>query len=107
MVKRIIHPNVGGGVSVVICHDADDNPLSDLSLEEIAKSVVPLRVPFRFVNSSEIPPDRDNRAGWSADFSTPDGLGEAVPFKTEMSRPDRKSDFMPGAIFLRPKGSSL
>ena len=99
MTERIIYPNDEGGIHVVIGNDAvADRP----SLEEIAKSVVPSGVPYRFVETTEIPTDRENRAAWAADFSAPDGFGEAAPLADEPAPPAPESTFTPGTIYLRP-----
>lgn len=74
MVQRIIYPN-GTGVSVLICHDANGNPFTELPITEIARKDVPAGVPYRIVDEADIPSDRSARDQWSADFSAPDGHG--------------------------------
>lgn len=74
MVERIIYPN-GGGVAVLICHDAGGAPLCDLPIGEIARKDVPAGVPYRIINDTDLPADRSQRELWTADFSEPDGYG--------------------------------
>ena len=74
MVQRIIYP-AGDGISVLICHDANGKPLSDMPIAEIARKDVPAGVPFRIVDDTDIPADRTERDQWTADFSAPDGYG--------------------------------
>ena len=66
--NRIIYPTTEG-ISVIIPADAS------LPLSYIAAKDVPTGVPFRLVDSADIPADRTDRAAWTADFSTPDGYG--------------------------------
>lgn len=74
MVQRIIYPH-DGGVAVLICHDADGEPLQDLPIAEIARKDVPATVPYRIVDEADLPADRSQRELWTADFSEPDGYG--------------------------------
>jgi hypothetical protein len=66
--QRIIYPN-GTGVSVIIPADCG------LTIEQIAVKDVPPGVPYRIVDTIEIPTDRSQRSLWTADFITPDGYG--------------------------------
>ncbi|GAA2888211.1 hypothetical protein GGQ99_004809 [Aminobacter niigataensis] len=75
MVQRIIYPNDSGGIVVLICHRADGTPLTNLPLSDVARKDVPVGVPYRFVDESEIPIDRSQRDLWTADFSEPEGHG--------------------------------
>lgn len=50
-------------------------PNCELSLEEICVKDVPTGVPYRIVDSSELPADREFRDAWEADFTNPDGYG--------------------------------
>lgn len=74
MVERIIYPN-GDGVIVLICHNANGEPLCDLPISEIARKDVPAGVPYRIVDEADLPADRSQRELWTADFSEPDGYG--------------------------------
>lgn len=69
MDKRIIHPNGNGGISIITPAPCD------LTIDEIAKKDTPDGVPYRIINSSDIPDDRSTRDAWEADFSKPDGYG--------------------------------
>lgn len=64
MNQRIIFPNDEGGVSILI-------PATEcgLTIEEIAAKDVPAGKPYKIVNVSEIPSDREFRGAWEADFS--------------------------------------
>lgn len=64
---RIIYPNESG-ICVII-------PTGSLSIEEVARKDVPSGVPFKFLDASDVPADRAQRAAWEADFSNPDGYG--------------------------------
>ena len=50
-------------------------PNCGLSLEEICVKDVPTGVPYRIIDSSELPADREFRNAWEADFTNPDGYG--------------------------------
>ena len=49
-----------------------------LTVDEVAKAALPVGVPYLIVDSSEIPEDPTYRDAWTADFSSPDGYGEAA-----------------------------
>ena len=59
MEKRIIYPTEDGGVAIII--PALD---SGLTVEEIAGKDVPLGIPFKIVDVSDIPEDRTFRNAW-------------------------------------------
>jgi len=50
-------------------------PNCELSLEEICVKDVPTGVPYRIIDSSELPADKEFRNEWEADFTNPDGYG--------------------------------
>jgi hypothetical protein len=50
-------------------------PNCELSLEEVCVKDVPTGVPYRIIDSSELPADREFRDAWEADFTNPDGYG--------------------------------
>jgi len=50
-------------------------PNCELSLEEICVKDAPTGVPYRIIDSSELPADREFRDAWEADFTNPDGYG--------------------------------
>jgi hypothetical protein len=64
MNSRIIYPNDDGGVSIVI-----PAPECGLTIEEIATRSVPKGKPYRIVDASDIPTDREFRNAWTADFT--------------------------------------
>lgn len=68
--QRIIHPTDDGFLAVII-----PAPDCGLSIEEIARKDVPAGVPYKFITTDDLPPDRDFRGAWEADFSDPDGYG--------------------------------
>ena len=65
--KRIIYPTADG-IAVII-------PTGELPIEEVAAKDVPAGTPYRFIDSDDLPRDRDFRAAWDADFTDPDGYG--------------------------------
>jgi len=67
--KLAIFPNETT-ISVVV-----PAPNCELSLEEICVKDVPTGVPYRIIDSSELPADREFRNAWEADFTNPDGYG--------------------------------
>ena len=58
-VKRIIYPNDDGGISVII-------PAVSV---ELAMKDIPSGKPYRIVDVSDIPTDREFRNAWTADFT--------------------------------------
>jgi hypothetical protein len=50
-------------------------PNCELSLEEICVKDVPTGVPYRIIDSNDLPADREFRNAWEADFTNPDGYG--------------------------------
>ena len=67
MNQAIIYPNDNGSVALVI-------PALECSLtiEEIAAKDVPTGKPYKIVNASDIPTDREFRNSWTADFTGAD-----------------------------------
>lgn len=70
MNKRIIYPADDGGVAVVI-------PAAErgLSIEEIAAKDVPVGRPYKIIDASDLPADREFRHAWTVDIEEPDGVG--------------------------------
>ena len=68
--QRIIYPNDDGGVSIVC-----PSPSTRYTMEELAIKDVPTGLPYRIINTSDIPTDRTIRDAWEADFTEPDGYG--------------------------------
>ena len=70
MEKRIIYQNDTGGVAVLIPADCG------LTIEEIAAKDVPTGKPYKIVDASEIPTDRQWRDYWTVDEADlTDGVG--------------------------------
>ena len=70
---KIIYKNESGGVSIIT---PTDEALSFMSIDEIAKKVVPTGLPYKIVEDSEVPTDRTFRDAWVVDEATlTDGVG--------------------------------
>ena len=70
MEKRIIYQNDTGGVAVLIPADCG------LTIEQIAAKDVPTGKPYKIVDASEIPTDRQWRDEWTVDEADlTDGVG--------------------------------
>ena len=68
--KRIIYQNDTGGVAVLIPADCG------LKIEQIAAKDVPTGKPYKIVDVSEIPNDREWRNEWTVDEADlTDGVG--------------------------------
>jgi len=59
--NRIIYPNDDGGVSILI---PTPEALETMTIEEIAAKDVPAGKPFKIVDVSDIPSNRDFRNAW-------------------------------------------
>tara|TARA_R110000868_G_scaffold376148_5_gene640935 strand:+ start:1750 stop:2040 length:291 start_codon:yes stop_codon:yes gene_type:complete len=70
MNKRIIYPTPEGGVAVLIPAIG-----SGLTLEQIAAKDVPYGIPYKIIDTVDIPNDRSFREAWAADIAEPDGVG--------------------------------
>jgi hypothetical protein len=66
--KKVIHPNEFGGVTLIAPSDGWD-------VEVVARKDVPAGVPYKIVNSEDLPQDHQFFNAWEADFSNPDGYG--------------------------------
>lgn len=62
--KRIIYPTETG-IAVIVPAESAEAALKD----------VPAGVPYKIVDTADIPTDRTFRAAWEADFTNPDGIG--------------------------------
>ena len=70
MDQRIIYGNDTGGVSIIVPCDCG------LTIEEIAAKDVPTGVPYKIVDVSDIPADRQWRNQWTVDEADlTDGVG--------------------------------
>lgn len=84
---RIIWPQPGGPIAVMTPLNIrplvgdDGQPLESMrdALLRHARQKVPAGTPFRIVPAADIPTNRAWRQAWTADFSAPDGVGEAAP----------------------------
>lgn len=71
--NRIIYKNNDNTISVVI---PSIEALALYSVEEIAIKDVPNGLPYKIVDISDVPSDRDNRDLWIwNEHVTPDGVG--------------------------------
>ena len=61
MTKRIIYQSTDGGVSIIIPADCG------LTVEQIAAKDVPTGSPYKIVDVTDIPADRQWRDDWSVD----------------------------------------
>lgn len=59
MNSRILFPNDDGGISIIIPADSIEAAMKD----------IPSGKPYRIVDVSDIPTDREFRDAWSADFT--------------------------------------
>jgi hypothetical protein len=57
MPKRIIYPNADGGVAIII-------PTGELPIEEVARKDVPAGVPYKIIDTADVPTDRTFRNAW-------------------------------------------
>lgn len=65
---KIIYPTDTG---IAVIHPC----ACGLSVEDIAQKDVPTGKPYLIVDDDVIPSDRTLRDAWTADFSSPDGVG--------------------------------
>lgn len=63
MDKRIIYQNENGGVAIIVPCDCG------LTIEEIAAKDVPTGAPYKIVDVSDIPTDRQWRNEWTVDVA--------------------------------------
>ena len=66
--KVILYQDNGGLCSVHPCE-------CGIPVEEIARKDVPAGKPFLIVDVADLPTDPQYRDAWTADFTTPDGVG--------------------------------
>lgn len=72
--KRVVHINEEtGGIIIGI---PTDEALEKLSIEELAPLIVPEGKPYKIIDVSDLPPDREFRNAWEIDESElTDGIG--------------------------------
>lgn len=68
MSKVIIYPIEDGKIAILW-------PSPNYPVEEVAKKDVPVGLPYRIIDSSDLPQDGAFRSAWTADFSVYDGIG--------------------------------
>jgi hypothetical protein len=66
MTQCIVY-KLGDGVAVI-------NPAEGVLVNDLI-GLVPTGVPYLIMNISSLPPTREDRDAWTADFSNPDGFG--------------------------------
>jgi len=66
--KQIIYPNEFGGVALI-------TPAEGWDVKVVARKDVPNGLPYKIVNSEDLPQDHDFFNAWEYDFSNPDGYG--------------------------------
>lgn len=66
--KQVIYPNEFGGVALM-------TPAEGWTAEFVARKDVPIGVPYKIVDSENLPQDHTFFNAWQADFSNPDGHG--------------------------------
>lgn len=73
MMKVVIFQKKTGGVGLM-----SFNPKYVPDIKVGAKKYVPLGQPFKIVEDTDLPADQTFFDAWEADFSKPDGIGEAA-----------------------------
>lgn len=68
MAQVIIYPQANNVVTAVYSTGV-------LPIEEVCRKDVPAGVPYKIVDSADLPTDMTFRDAWEADFSNPDGVG--------------------------------
>ena len=66
--KQVIYPNEFGGVALM-------TPAEGWTAEVVARKDVPAGIPYKIVDSEDLPQDHTFFNAWEADFSNPDGHG--------------------------------
>ena len=66
--KRIIFQTIEDGIAIIV-------PTGKLPIEEVARKDVPAGVPYKIIDTDDVPSDRTFRNAWEADMTNPDGHG--------------------------------
>ncbi len=66
--KRIIYTTPDGGVAILI-------PSYELPIEEVARKDVPSGMPYKIIDTADVPSDRTFRGAWESDMTDVDGYG--------------------------------
>ena len=69
MTQRIIY-QTPEGVAILI-----PAPECEIPLKEVARKDVPAGVPYKIIDTVDVPSDRTFRDAWEADITEPDGYG--------------------------------
>lgn len=69
MTKKIIYATSEGGVAVI-------HPTGELPIGVAARKDVPQGVPYKIMDTEDVPSDRTFRAAWESVIDTPDGTGD-------------------------------
>lgn len=73
MTQRIIYKNAAGGVSIII---PSQEAVAKYGIAAIAAKDVPAGMPYKIVDTSDVPTDREYRALWVVDEAMlTDGVG--------------------------------
>ena len=83
--KRIIYTNEEGGLSIII-------PSGELPLEDVALKDVPKGIPFKIIDTADVPSDRVFRDAWEADTSDFDGIGMGYDDWAKMKSQESQND---------------
>jgi hypothetical protein len=69
MTQLIIYPQENGSITVLY-------PTGELPIEEVCRKDVPTGVPYKLIDSSDLPEQYNEFFNaWEADFTNPDGTG--------------------------------
>ena len=71
MNSRIIYSTSEGVAIIAPTAEA----LETHSIEAIAAKDVPAGVPYKIIDTADVPTDRTFRSAWEADIAEPDGVG--------------------------------
>ena len=71
IMKKIIY-NTKNGLAIIT---PTDESIANHTIEEIAKKDVPDGIPYKIIDSSEVPEDRTFRDAWEYNIVIPDGYG--------------------------------
>ena len=71
--QRIIYKNLDNSISIIV---PSQEALNSMTVEQIAQKDVPTGRPYKIVNVSEIPTNREFRNAWTIDDAElTDGVG--------------------------------
>jgi len=96
--KRIIHTNSDGGVSVIV---PSVEALQSMTIEQIALKDVPKGLMYQIVEEEEIPQDRMFRNAWVLDNGVKEDNAKATDIAKEKVRAWRELEFKKNDIALQ------